>query len=93
MAKTAKKTAKTSASSKRRAPKAKRAAPIPLEAKIFVPRGAENPFTPGTAVYKRVDAVLKAKNKTVQYAVEHGARRGTVRYLRDHHIVKVQQTA
>lgn len=83
MAKTAKKT------TARRKTTAKRAAPVPLEAKIFVPKGAENPFRAGTAVYKRVDAVLKAKGKTVEFAVEHGARRGTVRYLRDHSIVKL----
>lgn len=86
MAKTAK---KTTARRKNTTSTTKRAAPIPLEAKIFVPKGAENPFREGTAVYKRVQAVLSSKGKTVEFAVGHGARRGTVRYLRDHKIVKL----
>ena len=80
MAKTAKKTAKTANVT---------AAAIPDDAKIIVVAGAENPFREGTAVYKRVQAVLLSKGKTVEFALKKGARKSTVKYLRDHKIVKV----
>ncbi len=55
--------------------------PIDLAARIAVAAKAENPFREGTAVHKRVQAVLSAKGKPVEYALKHGAKRSTVRYL------------
>lgn len=65
------------------------AAAIPDDAKISVVAKAENPFTPGSAVYKRVQAVLASNGKTVADALKKGARKSTVKYLRDHKIVRV----
>jgi hypothetical protein len=64
------------------------ARPVALDAKIVVLK-AENPFREGTAVHKRVQAVLACKGKTVEDAVRRGARRSTVRWCRDHKIVRV----
>lgn len=75
MAKTAKKTTR------------KTAASISDDARITVIAKAENPFTPGSAVYKRVEAVIKAK--TVADALKKGARKSTVKWARDHKIVRV----
>ena len=80
MAKTAKKT------TVKKQP-AKTAASIPDQAKISLIAKAENPFTPGSAVYKRVEAVIKAK--TVADALKKGARKSTVKWARDHKIVRV----
>ena len=42
----------------------------------------DNPFREGTAVAKRVDAVLHAKSVAV--ALKKGARKSTVRWLKTH---------
>jgi hypothetical protein len=89
MAKTAKKTAK--AATKTVAKKASVSTtikPIPLDGKIVVVK-AENPFREGTGAYKRTQAVLACKGKTVEDALKKGARRSTVRWLYNHKIVRV----
>ena len=80
MAKSAKKAAAVAS--------AKTTKAISPESKIVVLK-AENPFREGTAVYKRVQAVLLSKGKTVEHVLKKGAKRSTVRYLRDHKIVRV----
>lgn len=84
MAKTAKKTTK-SVKKVRSAPSI---VPLPLDAKIRVIK-AENPFREGTAVHKRVQAVFASKGQTVETAIKKGARRSTVRWLREHKLVTV----
>ena len=59
---------------------------IPITAKIVVVK-RENPFREGTDVAKRAAAVLSAR--TVEQALKKGARRSTVRWLRDHRVIKI----
>jgi len=64
------------------------ARPIDITAKISVIK-AENPFREGTAVHKRASAVLSAKGKPVEYALKHGARKSTVRYLAKAKVIRL----
>lgn len=61
---------------------AKKIVQIDHAAKIVVRKTAEVPeFREGTAVAKRVQAVLSSNGKPVEAALKKGARTSTVRYL------------
>lgn len=79
---------------KKTAKKAATAASIDLGARItLVDPKTENPFRVGTAVYKRVNAVLAAKGQPVEVALKKGARRSTVNYLAKQKVIRLVSTA
>lgn len=57
------------------------------ELKIIVLKDAHNPTRKGTERYKRVDAVLKAKD--VGSALRRGALVSTINYCRDKQLIRV----
>lgn len=64
------------------AKKASRPMAIEPTAKIVVNKSVELPeFRKGTAVAKRVNAVLSSNGKPVETAIKKGARASTVRFL------------
>jgi hypothetical protein len=84
MAKTVKKTAKKTA-----APKSATVALDPAT-KIVVNKSVDAPeFREGSAVAKRVAAVMGAGGKTVELALKRGARTSTVRYLAKAKVIRL----
>ena len=80
MAKTAKKTSVVAA--------------LDPTAKIVVNKSVAVPeFRDGSAVQKRVNAVLAARGKTVELALKRGARTSTVRYLAKAKVIKLVAAA
>lgn len=85
MSKTAKKVAKKAA-------KAAKTVIIALDpsAKIVVNKSIEAPaFREGTAVAKRVSAVLASNGKPVEFAIKKGARPSTVRFLAKAKVIRL----
>lgn len=69
-----------------------RAVPAALDkgAKIVVNKSVDVPeFREGTAVAKRVGAVLASGGKTVEAALKKGARTSTVRYLAKAKVIRL----
>jgi hypothetical protein len=62
---------------------------ITNETSLVVIRGAENPFTEGTARYKRAQAVLTSNGKPFEVAKKKGADSWAVRQLVELKLVKV----
>jgi hypothetical protein len=68
--------------------------PVDHAAKIVVRKDAEVPeFREGTAVYKRVRAVLASNGKPVETALKRGARTSTVRFLAKAKVITLQKPA
>lgn len=61
------------------------------ELKIVVRKGVENPFRPGTGVYKRAGAVLRSNGKPVAAALRSGARTSTVMHLAKAKVIQLRK--
>jgi hypothetical protein len=92
MSSTAKKSAKSAAKKTKTSARRKltSTARLPLDAKIVVSKTVEKPeFREGTAVARRVAAVLASNGKPVEAALKRGARTSTVRYLEKSNVIRL----
>ncbi len=90
MGKAARKTVKTAKTTKKTSARRTVTPSLDTSARIVVNKSVEVPaFREGTAVAKRVAAVLGAGGKTVDLALKHGARTSTVRYLAKAKVIRL----